>query len=106
MQYKARNDQSNQLDGDRARMDIGREELKVYLKGAEDEAAITNKSEKGFGWATDLHVQNFLECVRTRKPPTAPMKLAFQAAVVVQMANLSLKNGRRMKWDAAARKVV
>ncbi|SPE31067.1 Oxidoreductase domain protein [Candidatus Sulfopaludibacter sp. SbA3] len=105
MQYKSRNDQSNQLDGDRARMDIGREELKVYLKGAEDEAAITRKSEKGFGWATDLHVQNFLECVRTRKPPTAPMKLAFRAALVVQMANLSLKNGRRMKWDAAARKV-
>ena len=106
MQYKLKNDQSNQLDGDRARMDIGREELKVYLKGAEDEPAITNKSEKGFGWATDLHVQNFLECVRTRKPPTAPMKLAFQAALVVQMANLSLKHGRRMKWDSATRKVV
>jgi len=106
MQYKLRNDQLNQLDGDRARMDIGREELKVYLKGAEEEPALARKSEKGFGWATDLHVQNFLECVRTRKPPTAPMKLAFQAALVVQMANLALKNGRRMKWDAAARKVV
>ncbi len=105
MQYQLRNDQSNQLDGDRARMDIGREELKLYLKGAEDTPALTSKSEKGFGWATDLHVQNFLECVRTRKPPAAPMKLAFQAALVVQMANLSLKNGRRMKWDAAARKV-
>ncbi|MDR3703009.1 MAG: Gfo/Idh/MocA family oxidoreductase [Candidatus Sulfopaludibacter sp.] len=106
MQYKLRNDQLNQLDGDRARMDIGREELKLYLKGAEEEPALANRSEKGFGWATDLHVQNFLECVRTRKPPTAPVKLAFQAALVVQMANLSLKNGRRMKWDAAARKVV
>jgi predicted dehydrogenase len=106
MQYKLRNDQSNQLDGDRARMDIGREELNVYNKGAEEQAAITRKSEKGFGWATDLHVQNFLECVRTRKPPTAPMKLAFQAALVVQMANLSLKNGRRMRWDAAANKVI
>ena len=64
------------------------------------------KSEKGFGWATDLHVQNFLECVRTRRPPTAPMKLAFQAALVVQMANLSLKQGRRVQWNAAAGKVV
>ena len=77
MQYKLRNDQANQLDGDSARMDIGREDLQVYLKGAEDEPAITKKSEKGFGWATDLHVQNFLECVRTRKQPAAPMKLAF-----------------------------
>jgi predicted dehydrogenase len=105
MQYKSRNDQLNQLDGDQARMDIGREELNVYKKGAEDEAAITKKSEKGFGWATDLHVQNFLECVRSRKTPTAPMKLAFQAALVVQMANLSLKQGRRMKWNAGANRV-
>lgn len=106
MQYRQRNDQLNQLDGDKARMDIGREELKVYMKGAEETVALERKSEKGFGWATDLHVQNFLECVRTRKTPTAPMRLAFQAALVVQMANLSLKNGRRMRWDAAAQRVV
>jgi predicted dehydrogenase len=98
MQYKSRNDQLNQLDGDQARMDIGREELKVFLKGAEDQPAIEKKSDKGFGWATDLHVQNFLECVRTRHTPTAPMKLAFQAALVVQMANLSLKHARRIRW--------
>jgi predicted dehydrogenase len=106
MQYRSVNDQLNQLDGDRARMDIGREELKVYMKGAEDQAAVQMKSEKGFGWATDLHVQNFLECVRTRHEPTAPMRIAFQAALVVQLANLSLKNGRRMKWDAENQKVV
>jgi hypothetical protein len=106
MQYKLPNDQSNQSDGDRARMDIGREDLKVYLKGAEDGPAIVKKSEKGFGWATDLHVQNFLECIRTRNQPAAPMKLAFQAALVVQMANVSLKQERRVKWNAAAGQVV
>ncbi len=80
MQYKSVNDQLNQLDGDQARMDIGRDELKVFRKGAEDEPAMQKKSPKGFGWATDLHVQNFLDCVRSRKTPTAPMRLAFQAA--------------------------
>jgi predicted dehydrogenase len=105
MQYKSRNDQLNQLDGDAARMDIGREDLKVFLKGAEDEPAIAKTSPKGFGYATDLHVQNFLECVRTRKTPTAPMRVAFQAALVVQMANMSLKQGRRLRWNAAKQKV-
>ena len=105
MQYKLRDDQLNQLDGDQARMDIGREELRVYRKGAEETVALEKKSPKGFGYATDLHVQNFLDCVRTRKPPTAPMKLAFQAALVVQMANLSLKQSRRLKWNAAAGRV-
>ena len=105
MQYKLANDQLNHLDGDKARMDLGREELKVYLKGAEEVPAVEKKSPKGFGWATDLHVQNFLECVRTRQTPTAPMRLAFQAALVVQMANLSLKLGRRMRWNSAAQRV-
>ena len=58
--------------------------------------AIEKRSEKGFGWATDLHVQNFIECIKTRKTPTAPVRLGFQAALVVQMADISLKTGRRM----------
>ncbi len=105
MQYRSRNDQMNHLDGDAARMDIGREELRVFAKGAEDTAAITGKSERGFGWATDLHIQNFLDCVRTRTTPTAPMRIAFQAALVVQMANLSIREGRRLRWNGAARRV-
>jgi predicted dehydrogenase len=105
MRYRTRNDQMNHLDGDKARMDIGREDCRVFKEGAEDTPAIERKSEKGFGWATDLHVQNFLECIKTRHTPTAPMKLAFQAALVVQMANMSLKQGRRLKWNAKLNKV-
>ena len=104
MRYKSRNDQMNHLDGDQARMDIGREDCRVFKEGAEETPAMEKRSEKGFGWATDLHVQNFLECVRTRQTPTAPMRLGFQAALVVQLANLSLKHGRRMKWDAGLNK--
>ncbi len=105
MRYESRNDQLNQLDGDQARMDIGREDLKVFVKGAEDEPSISTRSPKGFGYATDLHVQNFLECVRTRKTPNAPMRIAFPAALVVQMANMSLKQGRRLRWNAASQRV-
>ncbi|MEZ5403365.1 MAG: Gfo/Idh/MocA family oxidoreductase [Bryobacteraceae bacterium] len=105
MRYQSRNDQLNQIDGDKARMDIGREEYRVYMSGAEDTAALSGKSAKGFGYATDLHVANFLECVRTRNKPTAPMRLGFQAALVVQMANLSLQSGRRQRWNGAAQRV-
>lgn len=105
MHYKSRNDQLNQYDGDQARMDIGREEYTVYRQGAEDSPAITGTSEFGFWKATDLHVKNFLECVRTREAPTAPMRLGFQAALVVQMANISIARGRRVRWNATASKV-
>jgi hypothetical protein len=33
------------------------------------------------------------------------MALGFQAALVVQLANISLKSGRRAKWNQAAGKV-
>ena len=105
MRYKSRNDQLNSLDGDRARMDIGREDLKVFPAGQEDAPSQTKASQYGFGKATDVHVANFLECVRSRKQPSAPVRLGFQAALVVQMANLSLRHSRRMKWNAAANKV-
>ena len=105
MRYKSRNDQLNQLDGDAARMDIGRETCSVFKEGAEETAAVTRTSEKGFGWATDLHVQNFLECVRTRKTPTAPMRVGFQSALVVQLANMSLEQSRRMRWNDALQRV-
>jgi len=105
MKYQLKNDQLNQLDGDKARMDVSREEFKVYLQGAEDKPAISATSKRGFGYATDLHVANFLECVRTRNTPTAPMRVAFQAALVVQMANLSLKYGRRIRWNKQSSKV-
>jgi hypothetical protein len=105
MRYLSRNDQLNSLDGAKARMDIGREELRVFNQGAEDAPAISKKSQFGFGRATDLHVANFIECIRTRKTPTAPMRLGFPAALVVQMANLSMRQGRRIRWNAAAQRV-
>ena len=105
MKYKSRYDQLNQLDGDRARMDIGREDLRVFAQGQEESPVLTKASERGFGYATDLHVRNFLECIRTRAQPAAPIEIGFQAALVVQMANLSLEQGRRIRWNASARRV-
>ncbi|HET8546724.1 MAG TPA: hypothetical protein VFL57_01910 [Bryobacteraceae bacterium] len=69
----------------------------VYVQGQEDKADIDETSARGFNYATILHVQNFADRMRTRKTPTALMSIAFQAALVVQLANLSLKSGRRMK---------
>jgi len=105
MHYQSRNDQLNQFDGDEARLDIGREDFKVYRQAHEDQPELVQHSELGFGHATDLHVANFLECVKTRQTPTAPIRLGFQAALVVQMANMSLKRGRRLRWNAQTNKV-
>jgi hypothetical protein len=33
------------------------------------------------------------------------MEIAFHAALVVQMANIALRTGRKARWNAGARKV-
>jgi predicted dehydrogenase len=100
IRYERRLDQMNHLDGNQARMDIGREEANVYTAESKDKPVTALKSARGFGYATNLHVENFLECVRTRKRPTAPMALGFPAALVVHLANRSLRTGRRVRWNA------
>lgn len=52
-----------------------------------------------------MHVQNFLDCVRSRKEPNATVEKGFQAALVARFANRSLELGRRVRWNAAARRV-
>jgi predicted dehydrogenase len=105
MKYPPPHDQLNQFDGDAGRLDVGREDLSVHAQASEDKPSTVYKSVRGFGYATDLHVANFIECVRSRKKTTAPITLAFQATLVLQMANLSIKHGRQVRWNAAAQKV-
>jgi predicted dehydrogenase len=103
MRYPNPIDQLNQFDGDQARMDLGREKLTVYKEGSGETPVIT--ATGSFGKAAEDHVANFLQCVRTRSMPNATVEKGFQAALVVQLANMSLRQGRRMKWHTALRRV-
>ncbi len=99
MKYKQENDQLTQLDGDKARLDIGREQFAVYQKGQEATPVESMRSAQGFQHSVRLHVRNFLDCVRTRRQPSAPVEIGFQAALVGLMANESLRLGRKIKWN-------
>ena len=99
MKYKQENDQLTQLDGEKARMDIGREQFAVFQKGQESMPVESLRSAQGFQHSVRLHVRNFLDCVRTRSQPSAPVAVGFQAALVGLMANESLRLGRKVKWN-------
>ena len=99
MKYPPPIDQLNSYDGDAARMDVGREFVRIYDQADPATPAVAREDPGGFGSATTAHVANFLECVRTRQEPTAPIEKGFQAALVLQLANRSLEQGRRIRWD-------
>lgn len=75
---------------------------------AEEQAAAANAGADivGGGDETDLHTQNFFDCVRSRKQPNCPFELGYRSAVACQMALASYREGRAVKWDAEREQIV
>ena len=107
MPYNTTNDQLQQFHGTKARFDVGRESYTLWPQSmAVDMKPGVNRREPGsFNRAAPAHVRNFLECIRSRKDPNAPVEAGQATNIVLCMAMQSLREGRRLKWNAAARKV-
>jgi predicted dehydrogenase len=52
------------------------------------------------------HVRNFLDCVRSRKQPVSDLESGHRAATACHLANLSLRLGRKLRWDAEKEMVI
>jgi len=107
MRYAPVNDQLKQFHGSKARLDMGREGYALYPQSdAIDMFPSVEKRLPGsFESATRAHIRNLLECVRSRKDPNTTVEMGQQTSVVLAMACDALRGGRRLKWNAAARKV-
>ncbi len=54
----------------------------------------------------ELHVRNFLECMRTRKKPIADVEVGHESVSVCHLANIAYRTGRIVKWDPAKEQVI
>jgi predicted dehydrogenase len=48
------------------------------------------------------HHRNFLDCVRSRGAPIAPVEVGHRSATVCHLANIAMLLGRRLRWDPVA----
>jgi predicted dehydrogenase len=55
---------------------------------------------------TTAHVRNFLDCVKTRQNPAAPVEVGHRSATVCHLGNIALRLGRTIKWDPEKENVV
>ncbi len=55
--------------------------------------------ELGGGIPTEPHVDNFLECIRTRKEPNAPVEVGHTAVAGPHLANVAFRNKRLALLD-------
>ncbi len=50
----------------------------------------------------DWHIQNFFECIRTRKRTNAHVEAAHRATSLCHLVNICRELGRRLEWDPKA----
>lgn len=47
------------------------------------------------------HMQNWIDCIRSRKQPNAPVELGYKSAIAVHMANISYRSKKRITLEEA-----
>lgn len=45
------------------------------------------------------HIQNWLDCIKTRRTPNAPVKNGHRSVSVCHLANIARELGRKLRWD-------
>jgi predicted dehydrogenase len=72
-------------------------------RGAAKPAAVVDES---FKETTGQHMQNFFDCVRSRKEPVCPFELGFRTAIGCQMAIASYRRQTTVRWDPATEEII
>jgi predicted dehydrogenase len=57
-------------------------------------------------YASPEHHRNFLDCIRTRQPAAASAEIGHHATTTCNLAEISARLGRKVKWDARAERFV
>jgi predicted dehydrogenase len=52
------------------------------------------------------HARNFLDCVKSRRDPISDVEGAHRVATACHLANLSLRLGRKLRWDSVREAVL
>ena len=55
---------------------------------------------------TSSHMRNWLECLRSRKQPHAPVEAGYQHAIACVMANAAARTGERVTFDEKTQNVL
>ncbi len=54
---------------------------------------------EGPGWIARPHLQNWLDCIKTRSRPNADVEIGHRSVSVCHLANIVREVGRKLQWD-------
>jgi predicted dehydrogenase len=87
---------------------VNREGWKVISEQSQGKPkmeAVPWKEKEGAS-GLDLHVQNFLECMKSRETPHAGIEIGGHIARFAQLGNIALRTGRKIFWDGDKGEIV
>jgi predicted dehydrogenase len=92
-----------EIRGTKGTMKLNRSYLAVYPEGGKLIGKLEQMTPdlliESSGDGTVPHIRNFLDCVKSRKAPSANVRVAVEAARASHLGNMALKQQRRIKWD-------
>ncbi len=87
--------------GEDCKMEINRNKFTTnppdFVKDAPP-SALQGKWE-GDGWIARPHIQNWLDCIKTREKPRADVEIGHRSISVCHLVNITREVGRKLKWD-------
>jgi hypothetical protein len=71
-------------------------ELRKQINVAEEERKWSDSLAL---WQARWHMQNWLDCIRSRKQPVADVEIGHRSVTVCHLANIVRAVGRPLRWD-------
>ena len=68
-----------------------------FVKDGPDPAVA--QTWEGAGWVARPHLQNWLDCIKTREKPNADVEIGHRSISVCHLANIARELGRKITWD-------
>jgi predicted dehydrogenase len=89
--------------GSEAKIEINRNKFTTnppdFVKNRPDPAEA--EPWEGPGWIARPHIQNWLDCIKTRETPNADVEIGHRSISVCHLVNICRQVGRRLRWDPA-----
>lgn len=71
-----------------------------------NEGAASTAANTGVDSMTLAHMRNWMECLRSRKEPNAPVEAGYQHSIATIMANAAARTGEKVTFDAKRQEVI
>ncbi|PWK16854.1 putative dehydrogenase [Arcicella aurantiaca] len=67
---------------------------------------IETNANTGYDQLTTAHIKNWMDCIRSRKTPNAPIEAGYQHSIATIMANAAYRTGQRVTFDEKTQEVM